>query len=417
MKVAVLGAGVIGVSTAWWLAKAGHEVIVVERRAGAALETSRANSGHVTAGYAEPWASPQLLRSLPHWIGRADAPLRLALRLSPHQWLWCAQFLLQCREARFEANLRALVNLALYSRATLQGLRDELGLEYDAVERGILVLYRDAQALDRARAGATRLRELGVERHIVDRDEVLRIEPALAAAGSTIVGGDYSPTDETGDVYRFTQALAERAQAAGVTFRFNTRVNRLVAVNGRVSVAELVEPDGFFRPLHADAYVLALGSFTPVLTRPLGVACPVYPAKGYTATLSVRDAVAAPVVGLVDKAARVVIARLGDRLRVAGAAEIGGYARALNTARCNQLVERVRALFPSAVDFDNVQFWSGLRPATPSTVPLMGRTRLHNLYLNTGHGPLGWTLGAGSGRVLADLVSGRTPDIDFPFLD
>ncbi|CAM5204238.1 D-amino-acid dehydrogenase OS=Castellaniella defragrans OX=75697 GN=HNR28_001967 PE=3 SV=1 [Castellaniella defragrans] len=203
----------------------------------------------------------------------------------------------------------------------------------------------------------------------------------------------------------------------GVTFRFDTRVNRLVSVNGRVSVAELVEPDGFFRPLHADAYVLALGSFTPMMTRPLGVSCPVYPAKGYSATFSIRDAKAAPRVSLVDHEARIVTARLGDRLRVAGTVEIGNYSRALNTARCNQLVERARALFPSALDFDNVQFWSGLRPATPSSVPLIGRTRLRNLYLNTGHGPLGWTMGAGSGRALADLVSDRSPGVDFPFLD
>ncbi|HEX7386148.1 MAG TPA: D-amino acid dehydrogenase [Castellaniella sp.] len=416
MKVAVLGAGVVGVSSAWWLAQAGHEVVVVERRAQPALETSRANGGHISVCHSEPWASPQTLHTLLHWLGRADAPLQLSLRLSPHQWVWCLRFLAQCRSARFSTNLRAMVNLSRYSRETLQAMRTQLGLSYDQSTRGILVFYRTAKALEQARVSAALMRELGVDRRLVDRDEVVRLEPALASAQG-ILGGDYSEADETGDVHLYTQALAERAQAAGVTFCFNTRVNRLVPVNGRVSVAELVEPDGFFRPLHADAYVLALGSFTPMLTRPLGVSCPVYPAKGYSATFELHDPAAAPNVGLVDHEARIVAARMGNRLRVAGTVEIGSYARALNTARCNQLVEHARNLFPSALDFANVQFWSGLRPATPSSVPLIGRTRLRNLYLNTGHGGLGWTMGAGSGRALADLVSGQTPEVDFPFLD
>lgn len=414
MKLAVLGAGLAGVSSAWWLAQAGHEVVVVDRRAGPALETSRANGGHVSVCQAEPWASPQALRALRHWLGRAGAPLQL--RLSPHQWLWCLRFLWQCRASRFPVNVRAMVALAKYSRDTLQGLRSQLDLDYDQSTQGILVVYRSAPSLEQAHRSAALLHDLGVERRWVERDEIVRLEPALASA-TGIVGGEFSADDETGDAYRFTQALAEHARAAGVSFRFNTRVNRLVSVNGRVSVAELVEPDGFFRPLHADAYVLALGSFTPMVTRPLGVACPVYPAKGYSATFALRDAAAAPRVGLVDHDARIVCARLGDHLRVAGTVEIGNYSRALNTARCNQLVEHARNLFPSALDFAKVQFWSGLRPATPSSVPLIGRTRLRNLYLNTGHGGLGWTFGAGSGRALADLVSGQTPEVDFPFLD
>jgi D-amino-acid dehydrogenase len=416
MKVAVFGAGIIGVSSAWWLAQAGHEVEVIERRSGVALETSRANGGQISVCYAEPWASAHTLRKVLRWIGRADAPLRVTPRLSPRQWLWCARFLYECRAPRFAANLRAMVQLARYSRATLGGMRADLGLEYDHLERGILAFYRDPREFEHARASAALMQELGVDRRIVDAAEVLRIEPALAQGNAGIVGGDYTADDESGDVHLFTRALAERARAAGVNFRFNTRVNRLVPVNGRISVAELVEPDGFFRPLHADVYVLALGSFTPALTGPLGLSCPVYPAKGYSATFQLREPAAAPVVSLVDQEKKIVMSRLGDRLRMAGTAELGGYSRALNTARCNQFVEHARALFPSALDFDTVQFWSGLRPTTPSNVPLIGRTRLRNLYLNTGHGSLGWTMGAGSGRVLADLVSGRTPEIDFPFL-
>ncbi|HET8597234.1 MAG TPA: D-amino acid dehydrogenase [Castellaniella sp.] len=417
MKVAVFGAGIIGVSSAWWLARAGHEVEVIDRRAGSALETSRANGGQISVCYAEPWASVHTLKKVLRWIGRADAPLRVSPRLNPRQWLWCARYLYECRDARFAANLRAMVALAQYSRATLRGLRAELGIEYDHLERGILAFYRDPRELEHARASAALMRELGVDRRIVDPDEVLRIEPALAGARDPIVGGDFTADDESGDVHLFTRALAEHARQAGVVFRFNTRVNRLVPAGGRVSVAELVEPDGFFRSLRADAYVVALGSFSPMLLGPLGVSCPVWPAKGYSATFGLRDPAAAPVVSLVDQEVKIVTSRLGDRLRMAGTAEIGGYSRALDTGRCNQLVEHARSLFPSALDFDNVQFWSGLRPTTPSNVPLIGRSRLRNLYLNTGHGSLGWTMGAGSGRVLADLVSGRRPDIEFPFLD
>ncbi|MGB6241808.1 MAG: D-amino acid dehydrogenase [Castellaniella sp.] len=417
MKVAVFGAGIIGVSSAWWLARAGHEVEVIERRPGVALETSRANGGQISVCYAEPWASAHMLKKVLRWIGRANAPLRVSPRLDPRQWLWCARYLNECRAPRFAANLRAMVTLAQYSRATLRELRADLGVEYDHLERGILAFYRDPREFEYAQASAARMRELGVDRRIVDAAEVLRIEPALAAARDPIVGGDFTVDDESGDVHLFTRALAERAQAAGVIFRFNTRVSRLVPVNDRISVAELLEPDGFFRSLRADAYVVALGSFSPQLLAPLWVSCPVWPAKGYSATFRLRDPAAAPMVSLVDQEAKIVVSRLGDHLRMAGTAEIGGYSRALDTGRCNQLAEHARSLFPSALDFDNVQFWSGLRPTTPSNVPLIGRSRIRNLYLNTGHGSLGWTMGAGSGRVLADLVSGRAPDIRFPFLD
>src|SRR5690606_9997322 len=280
MKVAVFGAGIIGVSSAWWLARAGHEVEVIERRAGAALETSRANGGQISVCYAEPWASKHTLRKVLRWLGRADAPLRVSPRLDPRQWLWCARFLAECRESRFAPNLRAMVILAKYSRATLRELRAELDIEYDHLERGILAFYRDPREFEHAQASAAQMRELGIDRRIVDAAEVLRIEPALAASRDPIIGGDFTADDESGDVHLFTRALAEKAREAGVYFRYGTRVNRLVPVDGRISVAELIEPDGYFRPLQADAYVLALGSFTPGIAVPLGLACPVWPAKG-----------------------------------------------------------------------------------------------------------------------------------------
>lgn len=417
MKVVVFGAGVIGVSSAWWLAHAGHEVEVIERRSGEALETSRANGGQISVCYAEPWANAHTLKKVLRWMGRSDAPLRVKLTGDPRQWLWCARYLAECRASRYAANLRAMVALALYSRATLGEMRAELGLEYQQLQRGILAFYRDSREFELAQADAALMRQLGVDRQVVDAAEVLRLEPALAHARDPIVGGDYTADDESGDVHLFTRALADKARQAGVVFRFNTQVNRLVAVDGRVSVAELLEPDGFFRSVRADAYVVALGSFSPVLLSSLGMSCPVWPVKGYSATFALRDAAAAPMVSLVDHEAKMVASRLGNHLRMAGTGELGGYSRALDTARCNQLVEHARSLFPSALDFANVQFWSGLRPTTPSNVPLIGRTRLRNLYLNTGHGSLGWTMGAGSGRVLADLVSGRVPAISFPFLD
>ncbi|MFT0532471.1 D-amino acid dehydrogenase [Castellaniella hirudinis] len=416
MKIIVLGAGVIGVSSAWWLAQAGHEVEVIERRPGAALETSRANGGQISVCYAEPWASAHTLKKVLRWAGRPNAPLRVSPQANPRQWLWCARYLAECRAPRFRANLRAMVSLAQYSRATLDELRARLDIRYQHLQRGILAFYRDPREFEHAQASAALMRELGVDRQVVDAAEVLRIEPALAAMRDPLVGGDFTQADESGDVHLFTRALAARAQAAGVVFRFNTRVNRLVAVDGRVSVAELVEPDGFFRPARADAFVVALGSYSPRLLAPLRIACPVWPVKGYSATFSLKNPALAPMVSLVDQEAKIVTSRLGDQLRMAGTAELGSYIRSLDTSRCNQLVEHAKSLFPNALDFDNVQFWSGLRPTTPSNVPLIGRTRLPNLYLNTGHGSLGWTMGAGSGRVLADLISGRVPDISFPFL-
>lgn len=416
MKVAVFGGGIIGVASAWWLAQSGHEVEVIERCSGPARETSRANGGQISVCYAEPWASPHTLRKVLRWLARRDAPLMFSPRLSVRQWAWCARYLRECMPERFEPNMRAMVQMAQYSRSTLQSMRAELGIDYSHLERGILAFYRHPAELEHAQMSAALMRDLGVDRRAIDADEVVRIEPALAGVRDQIVGGDYTAEDESGDVHAFTCALAERARDAGVVFRFNTQLSRFVASDGRVSVAEIIEPDGWYRPLHADAYVAALGSFTPDAVNPLGIPCPVYPAKGYSATFRITNPGAAPEVSLIDQAAKIVFSRFGDHLRMAGTVEIGGYSRALNTRRCNNMVQRARELFPSALDFDNVQFWSGLRPTTPSNIPLIGRTAMRNLYLNTGHGSLGWTMGVGSGRALADLVSGRKPEVDFPFL-
>ncbi len=417
MKIAVLGSGIIGTATAWWLSQAGHEVVVVDRQLQAGMETSRANGAQISVSYAEPWANPQVFGKLLKWLGRDDAPLSFKPQADLRQWLWGLMFLRECFPSRVSRNVSALVAMAEYSRRTLQEMRRDLGIAYDHQERGILNFYRSGAEFEQSQKLAEIMRDYGVDRRIVSADEVTTIEPALAPSRHAIVGGDYTPEDESGDAFLFTQELARRAAAAGVEFRYGTQLSRFIGVGGRVEAAELIDANGEYELLRADAYVAALGSHTPAYVTPLGVRCPVYPAKGYSATFDIVDADAAPFVSLTDSEHKVVYTRLGSRLRMAGTAELGGYSRALNTARCEQMSRLARELFPSALDFDNVRYWSGLRPATPSNVPLIGRTRISNLYLNTGHGTLGWTMGVGSGKALADLISGHRPEPEFQFLD
>lgn len=416
MKVAVFGSGIIGVSTAWWLRQAGHDVVVVERRSGPAQETSLANGAQISVSYAEPWANPQAPLKLLKWMFRDDSPLLFRPQLDWRQWVWGLAFLRECLPSRLAPNIRAMVRMAEYSRSTLRAMRAELGIEYDHLERGILNFYRDPAEFESSQRAAGLMRDFGVERRIVTADEVIAIEPALAPHRASIVGGDYTPEDESGDVHLFTVALARRCEAAGVEFRYDTQVTRLASESGSVQSAEIIGPDGSYGRIEADAYVAAMGSYTPELVRPLGVPCNVYPAKGYSATFPILRPEAAPVVSLTDSSNKVVFSRLGDRLRMAGTAELSGYGRGLNVARCEAMSRIARELFPDVLDFDRVSYWSGLRPSTPSNVPLIGRTRISNLYLNTGHGTLGWTMGVGSGRALADLISGRSPEPDFPFL-
>ncbi len=416
MKIAVLGSGIIGTSTAWWLSQAGHEVVVIDRETGPAQETSRANGCQISVSYSEPWANPQAPMKLARWMFRDDAPILFRPQFDLRQWWWGLMFLRECLPGRLAPNIRAMVRLAEYSRGTLRQMRAELGIQYDHLERGILNFYRDPVQFENSQKMAGVMRDFGVDRRIVGTDEIIQLEPALAHARGSIVGGDYTAEDESGDIYLFTTALAERARNAGVEFRFSTQLSRLIATGGRIQGAEVINPDGLYETIQADAYVAALGSYTPHFVAPLGVPCTVYPAKGYSASFDILDEAAAPMVSLTDSAHKVVYSRLGNQLRMAGTAELSGYSRALNTVRCDNMTQQARELFPTALDFDNVRFWSGLRPTTPSNVPLIGRTRIQNLYLNTGHGTLGWTMGVGSGRALADLISGRQPEPEFPFL-
>ncbi|PLC54901.1 amino acid dehydrogenase [Pollutimonas nitritireducens] len=416
MRIAILGSGIIGISTAWWLNQAGHDVVVIDRETGPAQETSRANGCQISVSYAEPWANPQAPLKLARWLFRDDAPLLFRPQFDLRQWWWGLMFLRECLPGRLAPNIRAMVRLAEYSRNTLRHMRSDLGIQYDHLEQGIINFYRDPAEFESSQEMAGVMRNFGVDRRIVTTDEIVQLEPSLAHMRSSIVGGDYTAEDETGDIYLFTTALAERARHAGVEFRYSTELTRLIPAGGRITGAEVIRPDGLYETVHADAYVAALGSYTPHFVAPLGIPCNVYPAKGYSASFDIVDATAAPTISLTDSAHKVVYSRLGNQLRMAGTAELSGYSRALNTIRCDNMLRLAQELFPTALDFDNVRFWSGLRPATPSNVPLIGKTRIRNLYLNTGHGTLGWTMGVGSGRALADIISGRQPEPEFPFL-
>lgn len=413
MKVLVLGAGVVGTTSAWYLAQAGHQVRVVDRQAVPGNETSFANGGQISVSHAEPWANPHVLPRLLQWLGREDAPLLWRWRADAAQWRWGLRFLRECLPGRCEHNMGAIVRLALYSRSMLQALRHELPLTYDHLERGILHLYTDRAEYLRAIAAASAMRRFGLDRTTVDVDRCLEIEPALVGARSLLVGGDYTPSDESGDAHRFTQALAEHARQAGVEFCLQTTVDRLL-LKGRQLAGVVVQRDGVETCLQADAYVLALGSYSPLLLLPLGVRLPVYPAKGYSATLTLANPSEAPTVSLTDDERKLVFSRLGNRLRVAGTAEFNGYNLDLNAQRCAALLKRTRMLFPDLKILGDPLFWCGLRPATPSNVPLIGRSPIERLWLNTGHGTLGWTLSCGSAALLADLLDGKVPVVDFP---
>lgn len=411
MRVVVLGGGIIGTACAWFLGQDGHEVTLVERQADVALETSFANACQISVSHSEPWAGPGAPLTILRSLLRADAPLRFVPRADPQQWLWGLQFLTHCTPGSAAGNLRLILALALHSRTLLKTLRRELAFDYQHLERGILHFYSDPGSLEAARASAAAMRELGCERRIVTADEAIAIEPALAPMRARIVGADYCADDESGDILAFTRQLARHAQARGVSMRFHHLAARVVTAGGRATQVEVVGPDGWAHTLPADAVVVALGAYSRDLLLPLGIRLPLYPGKGYSATFPIVDAARAPTVSLTDDAFKIAASRLGDRLRVAGTVELNGFSRSLDPLRCGLIAQRARQLFPGACDFDAARYWTGLRPMTPSGVPLVGPTRVPNLFVNTGHGTLGWTMGVGSGQVMADLVAGRTPAV------
>jgi D-amino-acid dehydrogenase len=411
MRVLVLGAGVIGTTAAWYLAARGHEVTVVDRREGAGMETSFANGGQISAGHPEPWANPQAPAQIRKWWGQEDSPLLFRLRMDLAQWIWCYKFLRECSAGRTRANIAQIAKLALYSREKLQALRADTGIEYDAVTRGILHYYPDRAAFDAAAAATAVVNEFGIGREVKSREEALVIEPALAQAGDRIVGATYVPNDESGDAHKFTRELARLAAGRGVRFLYGREIQAMGVAGNEVAGVVVKHGERPDETLTAHAYVVALGSYSPLLTGPVGLYLPVYPLKGYSITLEITDPAKAPSVSLTDEEAKLVMSRLGNRLRVAGTAELSGYSTDINPVRCDAIVRRAREIFPGAGDYAKATFWTGLRPSTPSNVPIVMRSRYPNLYVNTGHGTLGWTLACGSGALLADIISGRKPEI------
>ncbi|MBP0445232.1 D-amino acid dehydrogenase [Roseomonas sp. SSH11] len=407
MKVLVLGSGVIGVTTAWYLAQAGHEVVVIDRQDGAGKETSFANAGQLSYGYSSPWAGPGVPMKAVKWLLMHHRPFVLWPRPDWEMLSWLARMAANCTERAYRRNKGRMVRVAEYSRVALAALRAETGIEFDHRARGTVQLFRTQKQLDHVGGDTAVLDEYGVPWELLDPAACIAAEPALARVKDRFVGGLRLPQDETGDAFLFTQRLAERAREKGVAFHLGVGIAGIRAEGGRVVAVETDHGD-----FTADAYVAALGSHTPAMLRPLGLHLPVYPIKGYSLTLPVTEEAAAPVSTVMDETYKIAITRLGDRIRVGGTAEIAGFSTSLRKPRRETLEHSVRDLFPDGGDIGAARFWTGLRPMTPDGTPIIGQTPLANLFTNTGHGTLGWTMACGSGRVLADIVSGRSPDID-----
>ncbi len=406
MKVLILGSGVIGTTTAYYLAKAGHQVTVVDRQSGPALETSYGNAGEVSPGYSSPWAGPGVPRKAIHWMLMQHSPLVIRPLLDPAMWRWGAQMLANCTAARYEVNKARMVRLAEYSRDCLRQLRADTGIAYDHRTQGTLQLFRTQKQLDGAAADMAILQQSGVPFQLLEGDSYLPYEPALKLVKDKFVGALRLPDDETGDCFKFTNRLAEMAQALGVEFRYGVSIDRIAADGHKITGVHTSA--GL---LQADSYLCALGSYSPILLKPLGFNLPVYPVKGYSITVPITDAAAAPESTVMDETHKVAVTRLGDRIRVGGTAELAGYDLRLREERRTTLNHVVTDLFPQGGDVSQAEFWTGLRPMTPDGTPVLGGTPYPNLHLSTGHGTLGWTMAAGTGRVMADLISGKKPEI------
>ena len=407
MKVLVLGSGVIGVTSAYQLALAGHEVTVVDRQPAAALETSYGNAGEVSPGYSAPWAGPGVPIKAIKWLLMRHRPLVIRPNIDLGLVRWGLAMLRNCTAARYEINKSRMVRLAEYSRDCLKELRAQTGIRYDERTQGTLQLFRTQAQLDGTAADIEILKRYGVSYEVLDRDGCIRNEPALAHVQEKFVGGLRLPGDETGDCFKFTQNLAALAVQKGVTFRYGTRIDALKLAGKQID--GVVTDAG---TLKADAYLVALGSYSPLLLRRVGIRIPVYPVKGYSITVPITDASGSPESTVMDETHKVAVTRLGDRIRVGGTAELAGYTMQLHEARRETLTHVVSDLFPRGGDVARAEFWCGLRPMTPDGTPVVGATRVPNLYLATGHGTLGWTMAAGTGRVMADVISGRAPGVD-----
>ena len=407
MRVLILGSGVIGTATAYYLARAGHQVTVVERQPGPALETSYANAGEISPGYSAPWAAPGVPLKAIGWMLMRHSPVVIRPSLDPALWRWLTMMLRNCTAARYRINKTRMVRLAEYSRDCLRELRADTGIEYDQRSRGTIQLFRTQRQLDGVGKDVEILKDYGVPFEVLDRDGCCRYEPALARVKERFVGALRLPGDETGDCYKFTQRLAAMAEALGVEFKYGTAIEALIHAGGQVSGVRTGAG-----MLTADRTLVALGSYSTTMLKPLGIDLPVYPVKGYSITVPITDPDGAPASTLIDETHKVAITRLGERIRVGGTAELAGYDLRLPKSRLAALNHVVTDLFPQGGDVAQAEFWCGLRPMTPDGTPIIGGTGIANLFLATGHGTLGWTMAAGTGRVMADLIAGGNPEID-----
>ncbi|AKX44969.1 amino acid dehydrogenase [Thiopseudomonas alkaliphila] len=407
MRVLVLGGGVIGVTTAYYLAKQGYAVTVLERQAATAEETSFGNAGQISPGYASPWAAPHVPLAAIKWMLQQHAPLTIKLTKEPAQYLWMAKMLRQCTAGRYQINKARMVRLAEYSRDCLDELRNELGLAYEGRQLGGMQLFRSQQQLDTAAADIRILQQFGVPYQLLSPEQILQYEPGLVQSVTKLSGALRLPNDQTGDCNLFTKQLTERARELGVEFKFGQQVERLQVEGQQVTG---VYANG--QLLSADRYVVALGSYSPLLLKPLGIQLPVYPLKGYSLTLPIVQPEQAPEATVIDETYKVAITRFEQRIRVGGFAELSGYNLALNPERKASMSWVINDLYPGAGDLQQALFWTGLRPATPDGTPVIGATPYKNLLLNTGHGTLGWTMACGSAHYLADLMANRAPAID-----
>ena len=408
MKALILGAGVAGVTAAWHFWRDGHEVTVLERNPGVALETSFANGGQLSYSYVAPLASPSVIPKIPPWLLRRDSPLRFRPELDPDQWRWCLAFLAACNRKTADRTTERLLRLAFYSRDLMRELMGDNALEFDYVRNGKLVVHTERESFESARRLMDYQRSLGCEQFALDPRQCVELEPALEAMSSRIAGAIHTPSEDAGDCFKFCNEL-KRLMSAGpnpVTFRFGIGVERLLATRAR-----LIGVETSAGVLEAEAYVLSLGTSTPYLLKPLGIYAPVYPLKGYSLTLRVADERKSPRISVTDYKRKVVYATIGGELRVAGMADLSGRQARIDVERVDQLVSEVQAAFPGASDYREINPWCGMRPATPKGTPLLGATPYANLWLNSGHGALGFTLGLATGRVVADLVAGRTPAV------
>ncbi|MFC5694398.1 D-amino acid dehydrogenase [Pseudomonas sp. GCM10022186] len=412
MRVMVLGSGVIGTTSAYYLAQAGFEVVVVDRQNAVAMETSFANAGQVSPGYASPWAAPGVPLKAVKWMLQQHAPLAIRTTSDIDQYLWMTQMLRNCTAARYAVNKERMVRLSEYSRDCLDELRAETGISYEGRALGTTQLFRTQAQVDAAAKDIAVLERSGVPYELLDRDGIARVEPALASVKHKLAGALRLPNDQTGDCQLFTTRLAEMAEKLGVEFRFGQNIERLDFAGDRINGVWI---DGKLET--ADHYVLALGSYTPQMIKPLGIKAPVYPLKGYSLTVPITNPAMAPTSTILDETYKVAITRFDNRIRVGGMAEITGFNLDLNPARRDTLEMITADLYPEGGDLSQASFWTGLRPATPDGTPIVGATPFRNLFLNTGHGTLGWTMACGSGRLLADLMARKRPQISAEGLD